>query len=199
MKLLGLTGGIGMGKSSCARYFDEAGGPVLDTDVIARQVVAPGTPALREIKEAFGGQVIGRAGCLDRAALARLVFADPNRRKQLEAIVHPRIREVWQRQVNEWREAGRRWALVVIPLLFETHAEDQFDFVICVACSLATQMERLKSRRWTDEESRRRIEAQWPVEKKMAGADYVVWTEGALEVCGRQVRRILEGEGLAGG
>lgn len=192
MKLLGLTGGIGMGKSTAAELLAQRGLPLIDTDVIARQVVVPGEPALAEIREAFGHEVIAPDGSLDRGQLARRVFSDGPSRRQLEAILHPRIRAVWQAQAEVWRAEGRRCAVVVIPLLFETRAEDQFTATICVACSAATQRQRLAARGWTDEQIDQRTRAQMPTERKMALSDYVVWTEGGLEVHAEQWDRILQ-------
>jgi dephospho-CoA kinase len=129
---------------------------------------------------------------LRRGELARRVFADPGARQQLEAITHPRIRELWRAQVNAWRTEGQPVAVVGIPLLFETKAEAGFDAVICVACTAQTQQRRLLERGWTTEQVRQRIAAQWPVEQKMASADYVVWSEGGLEVLAAQLDQILK-------
>ncbi len=191
MKLCGLTGGVGMGKSTAAGFFSASGICVIDTDELARQVVLPGQPALAEIHQAFGGEVFDPAGGLHRARLARLVFGDAAARQTLEAILHPRIRALWLAQVASWRRQGCPLAVVVIPLLFETQAETCFDQVICVACSRVAQHERLRQRGWSPEQIRQRLAAQWPVAQKMARADFVLWSEGALASCARQVARIL--------
>ena len=191
MKVLGLTGGIGMGKSTSARLFQERGVPVVDTDDLARKVVEPGQPALAEILAAFGPEMIGPDGRLRRDEMARRVFADSAARQQLEGILHPRIRELWRAQVEVWRAEGRPLALVVIPLLFETKAEAELDATICVACSAATQHERLRSRGWTPEQIEQRLQAQLPTEQKIARADYLIWTEGSLDVHAAQIDRIL--------
>jgi len=198
MKTFGLTGGIGMGKSAAARLLGERGVPVVDTDVLARQVVEPGQPALREIQGAFGDEVVGPDG-LRRDALARIVFADPAARQKLESITHPRIQELWHRQIETWRAERHAAAVVVIPLLFETGAARIFDATLCVACSAATQQERLRERNWTTEQIQQRIAAQWPIEKKMAGADFVVWSEGGLDVLGEQLGRVIGLQALAQG
>ena len=201
MKVCGLTGGVGMGKSTAAALFRERGAQVLDTDEIARQLVQPGRPALAAIQAAFGSQVIGSAGELNRAALAQIVFADANARKQIESILHPPIREQWISQIETWRAALERSggghgedhsvAMVVIPLLFETQAGPHFDKIICAACSAAAQRERLLARGWTSEHLRLRNAAQLPVEDKIARADHVIWTEGTLAVHARQIERLL--------
>jgi dephospho-CoA kinase len=197
MKVLGLTGGIGMGKTTVASLLDEVGLPIIDTDVLAREVVEPGQPALAEIRAAFGPTVIDPSGRLRRKELAQIVFEDPARREQLESILHPRIRENWLAQVDRWRAEGYSASTVVIPLLFETGARPLFDFVICVACSTESQRERLSARGWTMNEIDRRIASQWRVEEKIGLADYVVWTEGDLDSDRRQIERILEAEGLS--
>ncbi len=191
MKLFGLTGGVGMGKSAVERLLRERGVPVVDTDVLARQVVEPGQPALEEIQRAFGPEVIDTDGSLLRVELARRVFADPAARQQIEAITHPRIRELWQTQVQDWRAEGRRFGVVAIPLLFETGAEREFDAVICVACLPPTQQQRLMERGWSPEQVRQRNAAQWPIERKMALADSVIWSEGRLDNLTPQLDRVL--------
>jgi len=191
MKVLGLTGGIGMGKSTSAQLFRARGVPVVDTDDLARQVVEPGQPALAEVLTAFGSQFSGPDGQLRRQELARRVFADPAALRQLEDILHPRIRALWHAQVETWRMEGRPLAVVVIPLLFETRAEAELDTTICTACSAATQQQRLRARGWSPEQIEQRLQAQWPVETKMARADYVVWTEADVDLHAAQIERIL--------
>jgi dephospho-CoA kinase len=192
MKLLGLTGGIGMGKTTSARLLAQAGVPVIDTDIIAREIVEPGQPALAAIASTFGREVIDEAGRLRRAALAELVFSDAEKRSQLEAILHPPIRERWLQQADAWRRERRVLGVVVIPLLFETNAQSHFDAIICTACSGETQRERLRARAWPEKQIEQRLAAQWPVEKKIAASNFVVWTEGTLELHRRQWERILD-------
>ena len=139
MKLLGITGGIAMGKSTSGRLLRQNGVPVTDADDIARQLVEPGQPALAEIRERFGPAVFLPDGCLDREALARQVFALPSAGPDSEAILHPRIRALWQAGAEAWRKAGHPCGAIVIPLLFETKAEPLFDATLCVACSAAEQ------------------------------------------------------------
>jgi len=191
MKVLGLTGGIGMGKSTAADLFRARGVPVVDTDELARQLVEPGQPALVEVLAAFGPHVAGPDGRLRREELARLVFANPTARKRLEHILHPRIRARWRAQVENWRAQARPLAVVVIPLLFETKAEAELDTTACVACSAATQRQRLLARGWSPEQIAQRLQAQWPIEKKIAAADYLIWTEADLDLHATQIDRIL--------
>ena len=191
MKRIGLTGGVGTGKSTAAGFLLARGVRVVDTDDMARELVRPGEPALAEVAAAFGPQVLTPAGELNRAALARIVFADAPARQRLEAILHPRIRACWQRQLELWEREGAALAVVVIPLLFETGAETAFDRVVCTGCLPASQRERLAARGWSDEEIGRRIAAQWPLEKKLAQSHAVVWTEGAAEAHRAQLERLL--------
>jgi dephospho-CoA kinase len=191
MKVFGLTGGVGMGKSTAAGFLLAAGARVVDTDDIAHALVQPGQPALAEITASFGTGVLQPDGALHRSELARLVFADQGARQKLEAILHPRIRQHWQTQVETWRKENCTVGVVIIPLLFETQAETHFDKVLCVACSPASQAERLKSRGWLPEQIQQRIAAQMPVEQKIARAQYVIWTEGLPENSRHQIAQIL--------
>jgi dephospho-CoA kinase len=191
MMLCGLTGGVGMGKSTAAGFLLQPGARVVDTDDLARDLVQPGQPALAEIKKAFGACVISADGSLRRPELARRVFSEPAARQQLEAILHPRIRERWQTLVSQWRSENLSLGLVVIPLLYETQAENSFDKIICVACSAASQQQRLQTRGWSPEQIQQRIASQMPVAQKMARAHFVLWTEGALEVSRQQLTEIL--------
>src|SRR5689334_18418622 len=143
MILLGLTGGVGMGKSTGAKLLTELHVPVIDTDLLARELVEPGQPALAEIVQYFGAVMLGPEGRLNRAGLAQLAFSNPAARKQLEAILHPKIRQRWLAQAAAWRTQGEQVGVVVIPLLFETAASPEFQATICVACSSETQRERL--------------------------------------------------------
>jgi dephospho-CoA kinase len=191
MKVCGLTGGVGMGKSTAAEFLRARRVLVVDTDDLARRLVQPGRPALAEIQAEFGKNVIAPDGRLRRDELAQIVFADAAARKKLEAILHPRIREDWLAQVETWRGENRPLAVVVIPLLFETGAESQFDKIICVACSAAAQRERLLARGWTPKQISQRLAAQWPVRQKIALSDFLVWTDGALDVHPRQLEQIM--------
>ncbi len=180
-----------MGKSMCAAFLASRGIPVADTDLIAREVVAPGQPAVGEIREAFGPDVFDGEGRLDRVRLAKVVFADATARRRLEALLHPRIRAEWQRRATEWQGAGCGLGAIVIPLLFETDAASLFGAVVCVACSAATQRQRLLQRGWTPAHVEQRLAAQLSIDDKMRRADFVVWTEPPPAVHEEQVRRIL--------
>jgi dephospho-CoA kinase len=188
---LGLTGGIGMGKSTAAELLAKRGAKVCDSDALARELVAPGQPALAEIVEAFGGVVLLGDDSLDRAKVGELVFNDSTAREKLEGILHPRIRKVWQARLEDWSVAGERLAVAVIPLLFETQAESSFDKIACVACSPELQRERLRDRGWSDGEIDSRIAAQMAVDEKMRRADHVIWTDGPIEAHAAQWDSVL--------
>jgi dephospho-CoA kinase len=180
-----------MGKSTAAGILQKLGVVVIDTDQIARDLVQPGQPALVEIQQEFGARFINERGELLRQELAAEVFHDPTRRMKLESILHPKIREVWFAAAQTWRAENQRLAAVIIPLLFETNAQSAFTATICLACSAETQMARLRMRGWTDEQSGKRIAAQWSVEKKMALSDYVVWTDTTVQAHEGQLKRLL--------
>ena len=191
MLLIGLTGGIGMGKSTVAEYLVRSGELVVDTDVLARELVAPGQPALAEIAQTFGEKMLAADGSLDRSALAEVVFKDDSHRKTLEAILHPRIRAEWKNWAGRCFEQGARRVVIVIPLLFETGADRELNLTLCVACSPETQTRRLRTRGWNDQEIARRISAQLPIREKIERSNRVVWNEASLDVCEKQVARIL--------
>lgn len=192
MIVIGLTGGVGMGKSTTAKFFANRGVPVIDTDELARDLVEQGQPALAEIRKVFGESVIDASGQLRRDVLAKAVFADALKRQQLEGILHPRIREAWLAQVEKWRAEGQAAAVVVIPLLFETDAAKCFTHIVCVACSAATQRARLAQRGWNEGQIDQRIASQWPIDKKIAGAHFVIWSEGSMEAHEAQADLILK-------
>ena len=191
MLLLAITGGVGMGKSSAGEHLRRAGVPVVDTDALARKESGQGSPAFQEIVGLFGLGVVGADGELNRGRLAEIVFNDAAARKQLEACLHPRIASAWRSQVDDWRRRETPVAAVSIPLLFEKGYEQDFDSVICLACSAKTQSQRLGQRGWSGEQIRARNAAQLPVSEKMNRAHRVIWTEGSMDAHLRQWDRIL--------
>ena len=186
-KAIGITGGIGCGKSEVARILQSDGIPVLDADDVAREVVEAGSEALAEIRERFGAGVIRPDGSLDRGALARIVFAHAPSLQALNAIVHPRVRARMQAWVAGQRGSGRSCA-GIIPLLYETGGEGNWDVVLCVAASDETVLPRLRARGWSDEEILRRRAAQWPLDEKRKRADIVIENDGTREELASQVR-----------
>jgi dephospho-CoA kinase len=188
--LVGLTGGIATGKSTVAAMFRALGCPLIDADVLAREVVEPGEPALDEIVREFGAGVLGADGQLDRKAVAVVVFADADRRRRLEAITHPRIRE---------RLAGRLTALtrsgfdgVVIfdaAVIVESGGYRQMDRLVVVVADEATQLARLRARDGlTEQEALQRIRSQMPLAEKVKLADHVIDNSGDRAATEAQVR-----------
>ena len=183
---LGLTGGVGMGKSTASQFLNDLGFKVADTDDIARKLVEPGKPALEDIVNAFGTEVLQDNGELNRKKTAEIVFSDDSKRLKLEEILHPLIRETWELRLNEWSAENEKLGVVVIPLLYETECERYFDKVVCMACSKDIQRQRLRQRCWSDLEIDQRIKAQLLIEEKMSRADYVVWTNGTIDTHAKQ-------------
>ena len=183
---LGLTGGVGMGKSTASQFLNDLGFKVADTDDIARKLVEPGKPALKDIVKAFGKEVLQDNGELNRKKAAEIVFSDDSKRLKLEEILHPLIRENWELRLNDWSLENEKLGVVVIPLLYETGCERYFDKVVCMACSKDIQRQRLRQRGWSDLEIDQRIKAQLLIGEKMSRADYVVWTNGAIDTHAKQ-------------
>jgi len=167
-----LTGGIASGKSTVADMFGELGAVLIDTDIIAREVVQPGTRGLQDIVDTFGPGLLDADGMLDRPAMRRLVFADDARRKQLEAILHPNIRQEADRQMQT---RGGPYQIVIVPLLVESPLKDLVDRIVVVDCSEEIQLERLLARdSGTNDQARRMIAAQASREERLALADDVI-------------------------
>jgi dephospho-CoA kinase len=186
---VGLTGGIGSGKSTVSQLLAERGAVVIDSDVLAREVVAPGTPGLAAIAEAFGDEILTPDGELDRQALGRVVFADPEARNRLEAITHPLVRA----RAREMEADAPDGAVVVhdIPLLVETGQQDKFDVVVVVDADHETQLRRLADARGMGpDEARARIAAQAAREQRTAAADYVIVNDGSLDHLRRRVDEV---------
>lgn len=196
MILLGITGSVGTGKTTVGKILQDLGLKVVDTDDIAREVVMPGQPALNEIREVFGADYLNPDGTLNRTRMARLVFYDLESKKKLEAILHPRIRARWKQIVDEWRKSGVFAGAVVVPLLFETNAQKEFDAIICVACSPDVQKKRLLLKGWSLDEINARIRSQLPLEEKIKLSDYVIWNDAGLDVATAQVGLILKDLGI---
>jgi dephospho-CoA kinase len=175
---VGLTGGIASGKSTVARLFEALGVPVIDTDLLAREVVAPGEPLLAQIAARFGADVLAADGSLNRAGLREIVFADPGARADLEQLTHPAIRA---RLEARSAVLGGPYQLLVIPLLVETAGRTPVDRVLVVDCSEALQIRRLQARDGTTlEQARQILNAQATREARLALANDVIVNEGDL-------------------
>ena len=191
MLRVALTGGIATGKTYCLARLAALGAPVIDADHLAREAVAPGAPGLAAVAARFGPGVLAPDGTLDRARVAACVFADPAARRDLERIIHPIV----YRGISEWAAglaaAGRPLAVADVPLLYETGHDRDFDRVVVAACAPDLQVRRLAERNRLDEpEARRRLAAQWPIERKRGAADYVIDTGGTFDETDRQVEDV---------
>ena len=185
---IGLTGGIASGKSTVAEMFADLGVPVIDTDVIAREVVRPGQPALDEIRERFGKDVFDDDGSLDRTAMRNLVFANDEARRDLEAILHPRIGAETRRQS---KAANGPYQLIVVPLLAESALHEFVDRVLVVDCDEALQIQRLMARDAESvEQARRMLAAQASRAKRLAIADDVIKNNRGLAQLREQVETL---------
>ncbi|RPH71511.1 MAG: dephospho-CoA kinase [Myxococcaceae bacterium] len=192
MRMVGLTGGIGSGKSTVTAMFRELGAQVIDADQVARDVAEPGTPGLEEVARRFPG-VLDPSGHLDRAALGRRVFADPGERRALEGILHPRIREEVARRTEALARAGVTVVLYDAELLIENGLHRGMDGVILVSAPEAVQRARLAARDGLDDAAiTARLAAQLPLADKRAHATWVVDNGGSLDETRAQVRRIWE-------
>lgn len=200
MYLIGLTGGIGSGKSTVAARMVERGARLIDADAIAREVVEPGQPAYDDIVAAFGPAVVGPDGALDRAALGRIVFADDDRRALLNRLTHPRVGEeiaarLAEIATSEPSSASACAGLVVIdvPLLVETGQDRGYQAVVVVATHPDTQVARLVAGRGMDAaDARARIAAQATLEEKLARATHVIWNEGSLDELRRRTDEVVD-------
>lgn len=179
MLWIGLTGGIACGKSSVTRLLRTKGLPVIDADELAREVVRPGTKGLAEIAQAFGPDAIGSDGELDRKRIGELVFGHLENLAKLEAIVHPKVRELQEHRRRELEARGESLAFYDVPLLFEKKMEPLFDRVLVVVCSPQLQINRLMARNHlTRAEAEVRIRSQMPNYEKAKRADDVIWNDG---------------------
>lgn len=179
-----LTGGIASGKSAAADFFREAGWGVLDADDIVHALLDADESVINRVREMFGSSVLTARGTISRVALAPIVFSDPDLRRGLEAILHPAVKE----KFAEWFSSGGDGKIAVVPLLFETGWEKEFDTVVCIASALETQLDRLiNSRGFSPEDAQARLAAQFPVERKTEGADFVIRNDGTLGELRRKV------------
>jgi dephospho-CoA kinase len=187
-----LTGGIATGKSYVRARFEALGVPTIDSDVLARDAVAPGTPGLEAVVRTFGPGVLAASGALDRKKLGALVFADPEKRRALEAIIHPEVR----RLTDAWFAAldpATPFAVADIPLLYETGRYKDFETVIVTAVEPEEQERRVMARDGlTEAGAKQRIGAQLPIAEKAARGDYVIRTDGSFDDTDRQVREVFD-------
>jgi dephospho-CoA kinase len=182
MLRVGLTGGIGTGKSAVLVTLAELGAPVLDADPLAHSVMARGTPGAAAVRMRFGEQVLFPDGNVDRRKLGQIVFGDEHARRDLEAIIHPEVYRTIQRWMDAQAARGCVLAVAEIQLLFEIGKDGDFDRIVVVACEPETQVRRVMRRsKLPESEVRQRVDAQMPLDQKVQRASYVIWTDGTLD------------------
>lgn len=180
IRVIGLTGGIATGKSSVARFFAERGVPVIDADQLARDAVLPGTPALTQIIERFGRGMLTHDGTLDRKRLGDLVFSDPEKRRQLENILHPEIRRLAEERIAQAASAGHERLIYMAPLLIEAGATDRVDDIWVVTVRPEVQLDRLMRRDGiTREQAERIVGSQMPLPEKARYGSVVIDNSGS--------------------
>ncbi|HLR72957.1 MAG TPA: dephospho-CoA kinase [Pseudogracilibacillus sp.] len=190
--IVGLTGSIGTGKSTIANRFKELDIPVVDADLIARQVVEPGEAAYEQIVETFGEGILQLDKTLDRKALGAIVFQDDTKRKELNAIIHPAIRKELIHQRDQYVDEGVKCVVVDIPLLYESNLIDYVDKVLVVYVDEEVQLQRVVSRdKSTEKEAKQRIASQIPVAEKAKQADAVIDNNGTVEQSFQQLDEVL--------
>jgi dephospho-CoA kinase len=193
VKLLGLTGGIASGKSTVAAILRRLGVAIINADELSREVVQPGQEAWKEIVDTFGPAILQEDKTLDRRKLRKIVFDNPEARKKLEAIIHPRVRALAEKKISELAATGSSIIVYEVPLLFEAQIHLWLRPVILVACDVETQKKRLLERdRLTEAEAQQHLDAQMSLEDKRKLADYVIENNGDLEELERQVRGVLQ-------
>jgi dephospho-CoA kinase len=173
--ILGITGGLGCGKSTAARMFEQRGFKRIDSDALVREQVLTSPEVAREIHARYGSEVVGMDGVVNRAALATRVFAEDKELRWLEGLTHPRIFGLWRAALGA--DPSARW-VVEVPLLFEQALENWFDFTVCVACSPDQQLVRLEQRGLSRSLAGQRISKQLPLARKIELSDFVLWNEG---------------------
>lgn len=196
--MIGLTGGIGSGKSTVAALLAEHGFPVVDADQLAREVVEPGQPALAELAEAFGQDVLHDDGSLNRPELAARAFVDKEHTELLNSITHPRIRQLREQRFRQAADAGADAVVYDMPLLVEQGVDKHMDLTVVVDVDVEERIRRLVSTRGlTEEDARRRIAAQVDDAERLAAADVVIDNNGPVEALGEQVdqlSRVIRGQ-----
>jgi dephospho-CoA kinase len=197
MRIIGLTGGIASGKSAIARMLEKMGASVIDADQLSRDAVMPGSLALSEIAKAFGPSILNQDGTLNRAALGKIIFADQDSRRLLEAITHPAIASLAKERLDSLERKGVEVAVYMAPLLVEAGVSDRVDEIWVVYLDTETQVVRLMARDGISrEEALQRIGSQMPMEEKRLYGKVVIDNRGSLDDAERQVRAAWEREVL---
>ncbi|MBD8015886.1 MULTISPECIES: dephospho-CoA kinase [Planococcus] len=191
--IIGLTGSIASGKSTVSEMLKNSGYPIIDADLVARQVVEPGSDTLEQIEQAFGPEVIREDGTMDRPKVGEIIFNDPAKRKILNDIIHPAIRQEMLQQRHDYMTEGYKTIVMDIPLLFESRLQHLVDKILVVSVTEENQFNRLVERNgFTEKEARARISSQLPMSVKEDGADAVIYNNGTLDETKWQLNRILD-------
>jgi len=191
--IIGLTGSIASGKSTVSQLLKDKGYAIIDADIVARLVVEPGSNTLKEITNQFGSEVLHADGTLNREALGTMIFHNPVKRKQLNELMHPAIRNEMIKQRDELKNEGLETIIMDIPLLFESRLQHFVEKILVVSVSEEIQLERLiKRNSLSKEEAEIRIKSQLPVSEKEKGADAVIYNNGSIEESKIQLERILK-------
>ena len=193
MLLIGLTGGIASGKTLVSDFFSELGSPVVDADLLAREVVIPGSKGLKALTQHFTADILTADGGLNRAKLREIVFANPSEREFLDNTIHPLIRELSEARIEEARKADYAYLVYAVPLLFETDQQKRFDRIVAVDVPRSTQLKRLLERDGSDEvQANAILDAQATREDRLSIASDVIDNSGSIEKTQQQVRVLHE-------
>jgi len=193
MLTVALSGGIASGKTLISDTLASFNVPIIDTDILAREVVAAGTDGLQKIVDRFGNSVLNKAGTLDRKKLREQIFIDSDARTDLEAIIHPLVRELVQLRLSEHKQAGALYCVVVIPLLLETKQQDQYDHIVIVDVEPKVQLERVMKRdNSTRQQAERIIASQVSSVERLAVADDVIFNSSTTTAAVLQVKKLHE-------
>ena len=185
---IGLTGGLGCGKSTALAFFQEAGAVTVDTDALVHDALRTDLALIAEIGESFGEDVVDAQGMIDRARLARKVFDNSEALALLESLVHPRIRSIWTRKLGE----NHPVLVVEVPLLFEKDLQENFSLTLCLSCDPEVQHKRLKAKGLSDLQIQQRKLRQLSLDEKMRRADIILYNNGSLEHLREQVEQVMK-------
>lgn len=196
--IIGLTGGIACGKSTVARMLVERGAHLVDADVIAREVVLPGSPVLDEVVRQFGQPILNVDGSLNRKKLGAMIFHDDQAKRKLEAILHPPIRKILRERMEHLEQEHPKDLVVVdIPLLYESGLDSMFEEIMVVYIPRQLQLERLMQRDHIDQvAAEARLRSQWPIEEKLARGDVIIDNSGSLHETRQQIDQFWYRKGL---
>jgi dephospho-CoA kinase len=184
MNRFALTGGIACGKSAMSAFLQGLGWQVIDADVLARHFLEKGEAGYEKVIDSFGPSILNKDSSIDRSLLGNIVFTNPEKRRLLNALLHPLIQAEWQSRHSVLTQRGP--TLVVIPLLHETGSDQWFESVACVGCSLTLQKARLQQRGLNEKQSAARIDSQMSVENKIKLSNHVIWNDGSLSLLEEQ-------------